>query len=242
MAAFPLIPVLYLQIYVLTSLLILVAAFAYDFVFDKKLEFMRRQRRSLEASEAKGSIFSALAKAILIDIASSYPLGKCSPARRASHLLTLWGFIIIVLSILVSSTGLAGKFYVSPSNPFMISQLVGNLSLIVGTLWYLPQRVNVRFEGNSTFSLNYSDAFIINLIAISAFDIAAYLFSALSLAFLSQVTIYAYFLLITLMFALTHWTKFPHSFYKAGLFILDRIDEEKGISNLPKPVETKAER
>src|SRR5579875_3548780 len=103
--------------------------------------------------------------------------------------------------------------------------------------WYLPQRVNVKFEGNSVFTFNYSDSFILNLLVISLSFIASYILSSLSFAMASVFFIYVYLISITLMFALTHWTKFPHSFYKAGLFILDTIDRERGISDLPEVVE-----
>jgi hypothetical protein len=226
-----------MQLYIIASLLILLASMGYDLLHDRKLEFMMRQRRERKATTPKGSIASAVGKAILIDIASSSPLGKCSPGRRASHLLTLWGFLLLILSILVSGTGLAGSFVISPLNPFMIAQLLGNLCIFAGVIWYLPQRVNVKFEGNSVFTFNYSDSFILNLLVISLSFIASYILSSLSFAMASVFFIYVYLISITLMFALTHWTKFPHSFYKAGLFILDRIDRERGISDLPEVVE-----
>jgi len=224
-----------MQLYILASLLILLASLGYDLLHDRKLEFMLRQRREKKATYLRGSISLAIGKAILIDIASSSPLGKCSLGRRISHLLTLWGFLLLILSILVS--GITGSFVISPKNPFMIAQLLGSLGVFTGVIWYLPQRVNVKYEGNSVFTFDYSDLFILNLLVTSLSFIAAYILSSLYFALASAVLFYVYLISITLMFALTHWTKFPHSFYKAGLFILDRIDRERGISNLPEVAE-----
>jgi hypothetical protein len=226
-----------MQLYILASLLILLISMGYDLLHDRKLEFMMKQRRESRAAKARGSIVSAIGKAILIDIASSSPLGKCSPGRRASHLLTLWGFLLLILSILISATGVAGNFVISSNNPFMIAQLLGSLCLFAGVVWYLPQRVNVKFEGNSILGFNYSDSFILNLLVTCISFIASYILSSLYFAIASAVLFYVYLVSITLMFGLTHWTKFPHSFYKAGLFIIDRIDRERGISNLPEVAE-----
>lgn len=234
--AAPVIAIFYLQIYVLFSVLVLLAAMAYDFVWDRKMEFMRRQRSSLPSREGRGVISAAL-KAIVLDIALSYPLEKCSRARRVSHLMTLWGFAAAVLSLLVASFGLLPSFSLSLSDPLFVVQALGNLIMLAGVFWYLPQRVNVQYEGNSVFRFTYADAFVVNLLFMGLLGVlapVAALASSYSLALYFEVV---YMLSIIMLFALTHWTKFPHAFYKAGLFIIDRMDSARGISSLPRVVD-----
>ncbi|MEM3186149.1 MAG: hypothetical protein QXQ39_05645 [Conexivisphaerales archaeon] len=227
------IPVLYMQIYVLASFLVLLIALAYDFVVDKKLEFTRQQRKAVRPADKKPSpsMAGAVARALIFDVASSYPLGKCSKSRRVSHVITIWGFILSIIALLISLTDKI--FVLSLSNPSIALQLAGNIMLLVGVLWYLPQRVNVQYEGNSLFRLTYADAFVVNLIFMSVLGILA---SIVQYAELALVLEALYLTTITLLFALTHWSKFPHAFYKGALFVLDRMDRAKGISYLPTPL------
>lgn len=233
-------PNLYLQAYTLVIFLVLLLGMVYDFIIKKKLAFTREER------QAKSQLYSGktptgpsrssanvVASAIIVDVLSSRILGKCSLARRLSHILMLWGFVISALGLLFTDFFSGGTVFLNATNPMIYLGIPGNLMLLLGSLWYLPQRVNVSHEGDSSLRVVPADAFIFNLLIASILGIAYSTLSIYGYATASEATLVGYFVAISVLIVFGPWTKFPHMFYKGGVIILDKVDESKGITALP---------
>jgi hypothetical protein len=233
-------PNLYLQGYTLVIFLVLLLGMVYDFIIKKKLAFTREERQAKSqlysekttTGSSRGSA-NVVASAIIVDVLSSRILGKCSLARRLSHILMLWGFVLSALGLLVTDFVSGGTVTLNPTSPLVYLGIPGNLMLLLGSLWYLPQRVNVSHEGDSSLKVVPADAFILNLLIAAVLGIAYGTLSIYGYAAASEAALVGYFAAITVLIVFGPWTKFPHMFYKGGVIILDKVDESKGITPLP---------
>lgn len=233
-------PDIYLQTYTIIIFVVLLAGMIYDFVLKKKLAYTLEERKfksSLRSSafrpESKQSSVGVVTSAILVDILTSRVLGRCGLSRRLSHILMLWGFILSVLGLLGTIFFSGLKVVIFPYSPLVFLGIPGNLMLFIGSIWYLPQRVNVSHEGDNPLKVVPADAFVLNLIVASVFGLAYCFLSFYGMSIFVETTFLAYLSSMTVLVLFGPWTKFPHMFYKGGVIILDKIDESKGITALP---------
>jgi hypothetical protein len=152
-----------------------------------------------------------------------------NPRRRLSHLLTMWGTIIFIVTTAImifcySST--------TTSTPALLPQLwhIGALMLAVGGYWFwLFIRVDVSAEGLPWFRFERADLFILSLLATST--------SALIWSFTGGgLTIFfALFILSsTVLFGGVYFSKFAHMFFKPASAHQKKITRADGSrENLP---------
>ena len=231
-------PAIGLQIYMGLMISAVVIGTLWDLYRGRKLRFFRKERSEIRKRQARsltaGERIGVVAKAIVINIATSAEFQNKS--RRTTHLLGLYGFVIYLLSSLL----MVFLYPASKDTPIVlpIAWNLGAMMVVGGGLWFfLKQRVNVSHEGNSPWHLIRADLFITMLILSSASALIMEL-SQLSGGSGGWVGIFLgiYILFTTLLFVTVRWSKFPHMFYKSGLAIQKRLDEARGISDLPIPI------
>jgi hypothetical protein len=230
-------PAAALQIYMGVMVCAVIIGTLWDLYRGRKWQFFKKERsearegqvRSLTAVERTG----AVAKAIAINIATSAEFQNKS--RRATHLLGLYGFVIYLLSSL-----LMVFFYPTSRDTPLVLPIAWNLGAMMvvgGGLWFfLGQRVNVSHEGNSPWHLIKADRFISMLILSSASALIMELSQLSGSKVWVGIFLGFYVLFTTLLFTTVRWSKLPHMFYKSALAIRKRLDEARGISDLPTPV------
>jgi hypothetical protein len=221
------IPTVYMQGYIVVMFLLVMGGTILDMLHKKSAQYFfenakkaqKNARRSVGGGEKVAIATSVLVKEVLTS-------GEFdNPRRRLSHLLTMWGTIIFIVTTAI--------MIFSPSTTStLLPQLwhIGALMLAVGGYWFwFFIRADVAAEGLSSFRLERADLFILSLLATSTF--------ALIWSFTGGgVTVFfALFILSsTVLFGGVYWSKFAHMFFKpAAAFQKRVIMADGGRENLP---------
>ena len=221
------IPTDYMQGYIVVMVLLVMGGTILDMLHKKSAQYFFENAKKAQKS-AKRSVGGgekvAIATAVLVkEVLTSGEFDN--PRRRLSHLLTMWGTIIFIVTTAI--------MIFSPSTTStLLPQLwhIGALMLAVGGYWFwFFIRADVAAEGLSSFRLERADLFILSLLATSTF--------ALIWSFTGGgVTVFfALFILSsTVLFGGVYWSKFAHMFFKpAAAFQKRVIMADGGRENLP---------
>ena len=227
---FSIMPALYMQIFGIAMLLLVIAGMSYDFIGGKKLEYTIRDRKERNSG---GFYIGAALNAIFVDISTSAQFAKCSIQRRASHILMMWGFIISIVVLFVEVYFAHFAAVLSIYNQLQALLLTAWIMVIAGALWFMPQRANVRVDGDPVYKLRKADMFVVNVIVYAILGIALEAAIMSGSVIISEALLASFLCSVTLLFALVPWTKFPHMFYKAGLIIQDKMEMGRVESRLP---------
>ncbi len=155
-----------------------------------------------------------------------------STRRRLSHLLTMYGFIVFVVT-----TAWLIFAYTSEPAPTALTVLwhIGAIMLCLGGYWFwFFIRVDVSSEGVKWYNFNgRGDIFIVGLISMGTF---ALLWSATlaSGGLLNMIFLVLFILCSTILFSTVFWSKFAHMFFKPAAAYQKRcIKADGSYENLP---------
>jgi predicted small integral membrane protein len=159
----------------------------------------------------------------------------CNVRRRIAHLLTMYGFLVYVVT-----TAIMVFWYPTPATPTpsILPQLwyLGALMICIGGYWFwFFIRVDVAAEGHSPFRIVRADLFILSLLASATL---ALIWVHMQAAGSSQANIVLglYLLATTVLFGSVPWSKFSHMFFKPAAAFEKRVAEANGSRrNLPHP-------
>jgi hypothetical protein len=225
------IPVNVMQGYIILMVLLVVGGTIIDMIHKKSAKYFfenaekakKNAKRTVSGGEKVGLAISTVASEVLTS--SEF----CNPKRRLSHLLTMYGFILFVVTTAIMIFG-----YPTPETPTpaILPQLwhIGAIMLCVGGYWFwFFIRVDVAAEGLTWFRFERADLFILSLLATSTF--------ALVWSFTGGgVTVwFALFILSsTVLFGGVYWSKFAHMFFKPAAAHQKKITRADGsMENLP---------
>jgi hypothetical protein len=157
----------------------------------------------------------------------------CNPRRRIAHLLTMYGFILylVTTAIMVFAYPTAAT-----PTPALVPLLwwLGGLMVMAGGYWFwFFIRVDVAAEGGSPWRVMRADLFILSLLASVTLGLVwAWLQVQGSPA--SWVLFALYILATTVLFGGVYWSKFAHMFFKPAAAFEKRVSEANGTNaNLP---------
>lgn|GEM_PF-2960518 len=115
----------------------------------------------------------------------------CNPRRRASHLLTMYGFLAYVITTAIMVFGYPTSATPAPTI-LPVRWHLGALMVCAGGYWFwFVIRVDVAAEGNSQFRVVRADLFILSLLFFGLYVFAT-----------------------TVLVAGIPWSKFSHMFFK----------------------------
>src|SRR5206468_9859399 len=105
-----------------------------------------------------GELASIAVRTALVDVMASGEF--CNPRRRLAHLLTMYGFVIYVVTTAIMVFG-------EPTSGFVpLLWWIGGAMILAGGYWFwFFIRVDVAAEGNSPFRLVRADLFVLSLLA-----------------------------------------------------------------------------
>ena len=174
---------------------------------------------------------SIAVKTLAVDVLASGEF--CNPRRRVAHLLTMYGFILYVVTTAVMV--FAYPTAATPT-PAVVAQLwwLGGLMVMVGGYWFwFFIRVDVAAEGSSPLRFMRADLFIVSMLAsVTTGLLWAWLQASGSAA--SWIFFGLYLLATTVLFGGVYWSKFAHMFFKPAAAFDKRIAEADGTNmNLP---------
>ena len=228
-----------MQTYVVIMMVLVMAGTVYDTLHKKSAQyFFRNWRNASSAGPHRVGVGEMAVLAIRTAILEGLLSGEfCNLRRRIAHLLTMYGFLVFVIT-----TAVMVFLYPTPATPApaILPQLwyLGALLICVGGYWFwFFIRVDVAAEGNSPFRLVFADLFILSLLASATFGLVwGYLQSAGSAW--SSLFFALHILASTVLFGSVPWSKFAHMFYKPAAAFQKRVEEANGSrSNLPPPAD-----
>jgi hypothetical protein len=233
LAAF--IPATAMQAYVVLMVLLVVAGTVLDMLHKKSARYFfenarqarKNATRTLSAGEKSALALKTVAKEVLTS-------GEFdNPKRRISHLFTMYGFIIFVVT-----TAILIFAYPTPedSAPAILPLLwhLGAAMLCLGGYWFwFSIRVDVASEGVKWYQLNgRGDLFIVGLLGMASFALLwSFTMGAGALNTLFFVLFVAF---STLLFGSVYWSKFAHMFFKPAAAFQKRVIKADGSrENMP---------
>lgn len=227
-------PPLVMQVYIVLMILAVAVGTWLDTYHKGSAEFFARRREKAKAAAKRrlsGTETASIVARTIAEAAVSGEFGKGK--RRISHLLTMYGFLLYVITTAV----MIFAYSTATQTPAILPLLwnLGALLILVGGLWFfLFLRVNVAYDGDSPFHLGRADLFIGSLIASAAFALIWHFVQTASdspTAILIFFGLYIFF--TTLLFGSVFWSKFAHMFYKPAVAFQRKVEEANGSSDLP---------
>ena len=225
------IPTAVMQGYIILMVLLVIVGTILDMMHKKSARYFfenaKKAKKSAKRSVGAGEKASIAASVLVNEVLTSGEFKNTR--RRLSHLLTMYGFIIFVVTTAIMIFG-----YPTPATPTpaILPQLwhIGALMLAVGGYWFwIFIRVDVSAEGLPWFRFERADLFILSLLATSTFALIwSFTGGGLSIFF-------ALFILSsTVLFGGVYFSKFAHMFFKPAAAHQKKITRADGSrENLP---------
>ncbi len=234
------VPSAIMQAYVVAMALLVVAGTLFDIFHKQSATYFFNNWRdfSAKAKRKVGGVrmASLAAQTTVIDVMASGEF--CNQRRRIAHLLTMYGFVIYlvttIMMVFVYPTSATGT-------PASVSALwyLGCLLVCAGGYWFwFFIRVDVVAEGRSPFRLVRADLFVVSLVLSVSFALIWACVQATGSAAWSNIFLALYLIATTVLFGSIPWSKFSHMFFKPAAALEKRVAEANGtMSNLPPPAD-----
>ena len=224
-------PVSAMQIFIVLMVLAVIVGTLLDMAHKGSAAYFFAKSRKTRGQGKPVDKASIAVKTVMVDVLASGEF--CNPRRRLAHLLTMYGFIVylVTTAILVFVYPTAA----APA-PALAVQLwwLGALMVLVGGYWFwFFIRVDVAAEGGTPLRVMRADLFILSLLASVTFAVIwAWLQVQGSAA--AWVLFALYMLATTVLFGGVYWSKFAHMFFKPAAAFEKRVAEANGTNmNLP---------
>jgi hypothetical protein len=234
------IPPAVMQSYVVLMAVFVVAGTLIDIVHKGSARYFfdhwRSARNKARQRVGGGEMVAIAMQTAVVDVMSSGEF--CNLRRRLAHLLTMYGFLIYLVTTAVmvfAYPALAG------ATPAVLPALwyIGGLMVCVGGYWFwFFIRVDVFAEGHSPFRFVRADLFVVSLVASVTFGLVWGLLQTAQAAPWANVFLGLYLVATTVLFGSVPWSKFAHMFYKPAAALEKRVAEANGSrANLPPPAD-----
>ena len=222
-----LIPPIAMQIYVILMAILVAGGTLLDTIHKKSAQYFfensKKQKKMSSREVSGGEKVGIAVKTVAVDVLTSAEF--CNQKRRVAHLLTMYGFILFVVSTAVMIFGYADS---ASAAAWPLLWHLGALMVCVGGYWFwFVIRVDVAAEGNPWYRVVRADLFILALLATATF---ALLWSVFGAIFFFVLFIAA----ATVLFGTVLWSKFAHMFFKPAAAFQKRVTKADGsMENLP---------
>ena len=197
------------------------------YFFENSKKAQKGARRTVGGGKKAGLAVKTVANEVLTS--SEF----CNSRRRMSHLFTMYGFIVFV----VTSAILIFSHASNPESPVLLNLLwhLGAISLCIGGYWFwFSIRVDVASEGVKWHQFNgRGDLFILGLLSMATFGLL-WSFSQLIGGSISMFFFALFILSTTVLFGSVYWSKFAHMFFKPAAAFQKKVAQADGSNeNLP---------
>jgi len=227
---------LVMQGYVILMILMVIGGTVLDMIHKKSAQYFfenaKKAKKSAKRSVGTGEKASIAVQVLLNEVLTSGEF--CNVKRRLSHLLTMYGFIIFVVT-----TAIMIFAYPTPATPTpaILPQLwhIGALMLAIGGYWFwFFIRVDVSAEGLSWYRFERTDLFIVSLLATATFGLLWSYTQSQDIAGWTLLSFVLFIISSTTLFGSVLWSKFAHMFFKPAAAYQKRITRADGSrENLP---------
>ncbi len=229
-----------MQAYVVVMVLLVVGGTLFDIMHKRSARYFFDNWRNSKnkARRQVGSIqmVSVAIQTAAVDVIASGEF--CNIRRRIAHLLTMYGFVIYVVTTVVMVFGYAAPAAPTPVS-LVILWVIGALMVCGGGYWFwFFIRVDVAAEGNPPFRFVRADLFVVALVLSTTLALLWAFVQATGLTAVANVFLALYLIATTVLFGSIPWSKFSHMFFKPAAALEKRVSEANGTrSNLPAPAD-----
>ncbi len=218
-----------MQLYVIAMIVLVIGGTLLDVAHKKSAQYFfenakKQEKNAIRSVDSKASIaIQTVANEVLTSAEFK------NPQRRLSHLFTMYGFVIFVVSTAVLIFGYATE---ASAGIWPLLWHLGALSLCFGGYWFwFFIRVDVSAEGHKWYELSRADIFIVSLLATCTF---ALIWSATQGGGLGWLFFTLFIISSTTLFSTVLWSKFAHMFFKPAAAFQKRVTKADGSrENLP---------
>jgi len=230
------IPVAVMQGWVVLMVIFVIGGTVLDMIHKGSAKYFfenaKRAKKSAKRTVSGGDKVSMAVQTVASEVLTSAEFAN--PRRRVSHLFTMYGFIIFVVTsvILIFSLPTSAD-QIPPLVPLLWH--VGALMLCFGGYWFwFFIRGDVSAEGNPWYRLVRADLFIVSLLATATFGLIWSVLQAAGAGGLSTFFFALFAIAATTLFSTVLWSKFAHMFFKpAAAFQKRVIMADESRENLP---------
>ncbi|TSA21778.1 MAG: adenylyl-sulfate reductase [Betaproteobacteria bacterium] len=221
-----------MQAYIILMLLLVVGGTILDMLHKKSAQYFfenaKKAKKSAKRTVGVGEKGALAVKTIANEVLTSGEFAN--PRRRISHLFTMYGFILFV----VTTATLIFAYPGTTEVPAMLPQLwhLGAAMLCFGGYWFwFFIRVDVSAEGHPWYRVVRADLFIVSLLTTATF---ALLWSGNQGSTIGWVFFALFIVSSTTLFGSVMWSKFAHMFFKPAAAFQKRVTKADGSrENLP---------
>jgi len=226
-----------MQVYVVLMILLVIGGTVLDMMHKQSAKYFFENSKKAQKGAVKkvgGGKKAGLAlKTVAGEVLTSSEF--CNVRRRQSHLMTMYGFIVFVVTTAIMIFSYTGG---SAEAPVIIPLLwhLGALSLCVGGYWFwFSIRVDVASEGVKWNQFNgRGDLFILGLLAMATFALLWSFTQAIGLGAISMLLFALFIISSTVLFGSVYWSKFAHMFFKPAAAYQKKVAQADGSrENLP---------
>src|SRR5260370_14042378 len=167
------VPPTVMQTSVVVMALLVAGGTLFDMVHKKRARSFfndwRNSKKKAKQQIGGGEMVSIAAKTAVVDVMTSGEF--CNMRRRIAHLLTMYGFVIYVVTTAIMVFAYPTPATPSPAN-LPTLWYIGALMVCLGGYWFwFFMRVDVAVEGNSPFRFVRADLFIVTLVLSVTFGL-----------------------------------------------------------------------
>jgi hypothetical protein len=225
-----------MQTYVIVMIVLVAGGTLFDIIHKRSAAYFFanwRDSKSKARQQVGGGQMVAIAvQTAVVDVLASGEF--CNARRRLAHLLTMYGFVIYLITTVMMvfcypTTG-------TPTPQWLpVLWYIGGLMVCVGGYWFwFFIRVDVAAEGNSPLRFEPADMFVVSLVLSVTFGLLWAYAETTDHARSSYILLGLFLIVTTFLFVSIPWSKFSHMFFKPAAALEKRISEANGSAqNLP---------
>jgi hypothetical protein len=230
------IPPVVMQTYVVVMAVLVAAGTLFDIVHKRSARYFfdnwRNSSKKAKQQVGGGKLAAIAVQSAVVDVMMSGEF--CNMRRRIAHLLTMYGFVIYLVTTVIMV--FCYPTLATPT-PDTVATLwyIGALMVCLGGYWFwFFIRVDVAAEGNSPFRLVRADLFIVALVLSVTFGLVWAFAESTGHVRSSYVLLALYLIATTVLFGSIPWSKFSHMFFKPAAALEKRVSKANGSAqNLP---------
>ena len=229
-----------MQTYVVLMALLVVCGTLFDIMHKRSARYFfnnwRNSKNKAKQEVGGGEMVSIAVQTAVVDVMTSGEF--CNVRRRIAHLLTMYGFVIYVVTTVIMVFAYPTLTTAAPAI-LPLLWYIGALMVCLGGYWFwFFIRVDVAAEGNSPFRFVRADLFIVALVLSVTFGLVWAYAQTTASAIWPNVFLALYLIATTVLFGSIPWSKFSHMFFKPAAAMQRRVAEANGTrSNLPAPAD-----
>lgn len=229
-----------MQLYVVAMFILVVGGTILDTIHKKSAKYFfenaKKAKETREREVGGGEKVSIAIKTAAEDVLTSAEF--CNPKRRIAHLLTMYGFIIFIVSTMVLVFSFPTPETPAPNYLPLLWHL-GALMVCVGGYWFwFFIRVDAAAEGNPWYRVVRADLFILSLLATTTLALIWSFLQSSGAGGWAALFFGMFVLASTVLFGTVLWSKFAHMFFKPAAAFQRRMAEADGsMDNLPPPAD-----